>query len=57
LNKLLSANEAVETMKYNLQDMGPQLEKASEETARMMINLERDKAEAAETQLSVSREE
>ena len=57
LDKLDGANKATEEMQVRLIEMQPQLEKASEETAKLMEKLTVDKAAAEETQKSVSAEE
>ena len=57
LDKLNSANTAVEELRIELKKMGPQLEKASIETDKMMEKLGIDKDEAATTKKQVSKEE
>ncbi len=54
LDKLLDANKAVEEMGVTLSRMQPELEKASEETEKLMIKLTADKASAEEVQKVVS---
>lgn len=57
LGKLIDANEQVEEMQQILIKKQPELEKAQEETEKMMIKLAVDRKEADETQKTVAKEE
>lgn len=57
LGKLIDANDQVEEMQRILIKKQPELEKAQEETEKMMIKLAVDRKEADETQKTVAKEE
>lgn len=57
MDKLEDANKSVDEMKILLSKMEPELQKASEETEKMLERLKIDKAEADKTQKIVAVEE